>query len=151
MNTTKFKLELGTIPESIPEITPVAIESDPKSIPDSELKLKPESEPKESKTEEKTKPESEAKIEAESQQTPDSELDVNESIKTLTQSINYHDYVDSLPHDKPKIKKVMFNFETIIPNEPIIPNESINPQKDIPELDSDDSYCTCILSKKSDS
>lgn len=158
MNTTKFKLELGTIPESIPELTPVAIESDPKSITDSELKLKRDSEPKESKTEEKTKPEPEAKIEAEakiedeSQQTPDSELDVNESIKTLTQSINYHDYVDSLPHfiehDKPKIKKVMFNFETIIPNEPIIPNESnesINLQKDIPELDSDDSYCTCIL------
>jgi hypothetical protein len=190
MNTTKFKLELGIIPESIPELTPLAIESDPKSIPDLELKLGPDSESKESKTEQETKPESEDKIgpesedkigpesedkmepksesnktpktDPESQQNPDiklepelnsiiktdSVLDVNESIKTLTQYINYHDYDDSLPHfiehDKPKIKKIMFNFE------PIIPNEPIKLQKKIPQLDSDDSYCTCILSKNSD-
>ena len=171
MNTIKFKLELGTIPESIPELTPVAIESIPQKKPESEDKTEPESQ---KNPELKLEPESEAKIEPESQKNPelklelelkselnsiikkiDSVLTVDESIKTLTQSINYHNYVDSLPHfienDKPKIKKVMFNFEPIISNEPIIPNEPINLQKDIPELDSDDSYCTCILSKKSDS
>ena len=160
MNTTKFKLELGTIPESIPELTPVehkltltdlACDSEAKTNPESETALKPESQPK-------TNPESETELKPESQPktNPESEtvlnsikdsLDVDESIKTLTQSINYVDYVDyscSLPHfieDKPKIKKVMFNFETIIPNEPI------TPQKDIPQLDSDNSYCACILSK----
>lgn len=162
MNTTKFKLELGTIPESIPELTPVenkltltdlVLDSEAKTKPKSETELKSESEPKTNpESEKELKPESEPKTNPESETKLNSikeSLDVDESIKTLTQSINYHDYDDcvgSLPHfiepDKPKIKKVMFNFETIIPNEPI------KPQKDIPEIGTENnSYCACILSK----
>ena len=164
MNTTKFKLELGTIPESIPELTPVEYKltltdlgldseakTNPESAPKTELELKSDSEAKTNpESEKELKPESEPKTKPESETVLNSikdSLDVDESIKTLTQSINYHDNVDyscSLPHfieDKPKIKKVIFNFETIIPNEPI------TPQKDIPQLDSDNSYCACILSK----
>ncbi len=169
MNTTKFKLELGTIPETIPELTPVSNELEPKTKPESEPKLEPDLEPKtepesEPKQEVKLEPESEPKLEVELNskiKKIDSILTVDESIKTLTQSINYHDYDESLPHfiehDKAKIKKVMFNFEPIIPNNPIIPNdaiitndpnEPIHTQKDIPELDSEDSYCTCLSKQK---